>query len=183
MYQHLICLAVCIVIWLVNTRWLIEARRKGIKSEVYIHTGFAFFFTILALELILKIGPRLVVPWLRITGLLLYVPSAYLVFSSLHALKHKGRSEKGDPTETTALINTGIYGRIRQPMTLGMAIWSVALILAFQSVVALVLGIISIFLFWMSARSEAEYNIRKFGDRYKAYMARVPMWNIFRGGV
>jgi len=181
--RYLLSFIICIIIWFFNIRWLIQARRKGIKSEVYIHTGFGFFFTILAVESILALGPRLVVPGLRICGLLLYIPFAYLVFSSLHDLKQKGRSEKGDPTETSTFINTGIYGRIRQPMTLGMSVWSVALILVFQSVVALVLGMISIYLFWMSARSEADYNIRKFGDRYKTYMTRVPMWNIFRRGV
>lgn len=180
MYRYLICFIICLLIWFFNTRWLIQARRERIKSEIYIHTGFGVFFTILAVESILKIGPRLTIGWFRIAGLLLYIPSAYLVFSSLHALKHKGRSEKYDPTETTAFIDTGIYGRIRQPMTLGMVIWSVALILVFQSVIVLILGVISIFLFWMSARSEGEYNLRKFGDVYKGYMIKIPMWNILR---
>jgi protein-S-isoprenylcysteine O-methyltransferase Ste14 len=33
----------------------------------------------------------------------------------------------------------------------------------------------------MSARKEAEYNINKFGDEYKEYIKKVPMWNIFKG--
>jgi len=42
----------------------------------------------------------------------------------MHALKRKGKSATADFTATTALVETGIYGVIRQPMTLGMAIQS-----------------------------------------------------------
>jgi protein-S-isoprenylcysteine O-methyltransferase Ste14 len=74
-----------------------------------------------------------------------------------------------------------MYSLIRQPITLGMAIWSVALISVFQSIPSIVLGASSMLCFWMSARKEAEYNVRKFGDRYKTYMKMVPMWNIIGG--
>lgn len=66
-------------------------------------------------------------------------------------------------------------------MTLGMAIWSIALILVFQSVLSIILGASSIVCFWLLARKEAEYNIGKFGDNYREYMKKVPMWNIIRG--
>jgi len=33
----------------------------------------------------------------------------------------------------------------------------------------------------MSAKTEAEYNLKKFGDEYKEYMKKVPMWNFLRG--
>ena len=32
-----------------------------------------------------------------------------------------------------------------------------------------------------AVRKEVGYNIKKFGDEYKKYMKRVPMWSIFRG--
>jgi protein-S-isoprenylcysteine O-methyltransferase Ste14 len=62
-----------------------------------------------------------------------------------------------------------------------MAIWSFALILVFQPISSIILGISVIFCCWMSARREAEYNIRKLGDKYKEYIRKVPMWNIFKG--
>ena len=124
------------------------------------------------LTLELTIGIRgawthLGISWLGLIGWILYIPSAYLVIASMHALKHKGKPETADPTATTTFIDIGVYSVVRQPMTLGMAIWSVALILVFQSILAVILGIVSLFCFWMSARKEAEYNIRKFGDKYK----------------
>ena len=128
-----------------------------------------------------KLWARLDIFWLEVIGLALYIPSAYLVAASMHALKHKGRPKTTDPTATTTFIDTGVYGVVRQPMTLGMAIWSIAFMLAFQSILAVVLGTVSLFCFWISAKKEAEYNIKKFGVEYKEYMKKVPMWNFFKG--
>jgi protein-S-isoprenylcysteine O-methyltransferase Ste14 len=33
----------------------------------------------------------------------------------------------------------------------------------------------------MASRKEDEFNIKKFGDAYREYMKRVPMWNLFGG--
>lgn len=184
MYRYILCVAIFTVIWIVNGRWLRQAVRKRIASEIYIHIGLGIFFTLLTLELslgIFKLWPRLDILWLQVIGLVLYVPSAYLVTASMHALKHKGRPETSDPTATTTFIDTGVYGIIRQPLTLGMAIWSVAFMLAFQSILAILLAGVSLFCFWISARKESEYNIRKFGGEYRKYMKRVPMWNVFKG--
>jgi protein-S-isoprenylcysteine O-methyltransferase Ste14 len=147
------------------------------------HTGLGTFFSLLALELTIGRGAawsHFKVTWLAVMGWILYIPSALLVIASMIQLKHKGKPKSTDFTDTTTFINSGIYRYIRQPMTLGLAIWSVALILVFQSVHAIILGLISLLCFWMAARKESNYNIRKFGDSYKEYMNHVPMWNIFK---
>jgi protein-S-isoprenylcysteine O-methyltransferase Ste14 len=172
LYRYLFVIGICAIIWFVNGRWLLQAARERITSEIYMHTGLGLFFTLLTLELALGLAGAWMhyeLWWLEVLGLLLYIPSGILVFGSMLELKRKGRPdvETGDFTATTALIDTGLYGIIREPMTLGMAIWSVALVLAFGC-------------FWMAARTEDEYNIRKFGDAYKGYRQRVPLWNVFR---
>ncbi|MCK4398444.1 MAG: isoprenylcysteine carboxylmethyltransferase family protein [Methanophagales archaeon] len=184
MYRYILCVGICAVIWIVNGRWIIQAVREHVTSEIYMHIGLGIFFTLLTLELALgtfKFWRQLDILWLTVVGLLLYIPSAYLVIASMHALKHKGKPKTADFTATTAFIDAGIYSLVRQPMTLGMAIWSIALILDFQSVLAVILGVVSVFCFWMSARKESEYDIRKFGNTYKDYMKKVPMWNILKG--
>ena len=142
------------------------------------------FFSILTLELSLgrfEIWTQLDLSLLRTIGFLLYIPSAYLVVASMHALKHRGKAEKADFTATTTFFDSGIYGLVRQPMTLGVAIWSVALVLVFQSLLSLILGVSAILCFWMSARKEVEFNVRKYGERYREYVQRVPMWNFIKG--
>ncbi len=186
LYRYLIVIGICALIWFVNGRWLLHAAREGITSEIYMHTGLGLFFTLLTLELALGLAGAWLHyerGWLEAIGLLLYIPSGILVFGSMLELKRKGRPDlkTGDFTATTALIDTGLYGIIREPMTLGMAIWSVALILAFQSLIALLLGALAFGCFWMAAHTEDEYNFRKFGEAYTDYSRRVPLWNLFKG--
>ncbi len=42
-------------------------------------------------------------------------------------------------------------------------------------------GVVSLFCFYGSARTESEYDILKYGDDYRECMRRVLMWNIARG--
>jgi len=160
-----------------------QALKERITSEVYIHTGLGIFFTLLTLELSIGMHgawSHFNISWLKLIGWIFYVPSAILVFGAMIELKRKGKTETYDPTSTTSFVDTGIYRIIRQPITLGIAVWSIALIFVFQSVLSIVLGLLVIFCCWMSARQEGEYNTKKFGDRYKEYMRKVPMWNIFK---
>ncbi len=178
-----LCIIFCAIIWILNGICIVHSFKEHIISELFMHTGLAIFFSLLAIKL--TIGAKGIWTYfeikpLTVIGWILYIPSALLVISSLIQLKHKGKTKGADITDTTTFIQSGIYRYIRQPMTLGLAIWSVALILVFQSLLALILGLVSLFCFWMAARKESTYNIRKFGDTYKEYTKKVPMWNIFK---
>jgi len=178
-----LCIIICAIIWILNGICILHSLKEHIVSEFYIHTGLGIFLSLLTLELTIgrnEDWKHFDILWLAVIGWILYVPSFILVSGSIIALKHKGKPKGADFTETTAFIDSGVYHYVRQPMTLGLAIWSVALILVFQSLPALVLGIISLFCFRMAAGKESIYNIRKFGDAYKEYMNHVPMWNIFK---
>ena len=184
MYRYILSVAICVVIWIVNGKEIIRALRERATSEIYIHTGMGIFFSLLTLEWALgvfRLWTRLEILSLRVIGFILFIPSAYLVAVSHYELKHKGRPTSAKISTTTAFVDAGIYRIVRQPMTLGMAIWSIALILVFQSVLSIILGASSIVCFWLSARKEVEYNIGKFGDNYREYMKKIPMWNIIRG--
>lgn len=184
MYRYILCVGISAIIWIINGRWIIQAVREQVTAEFYMHIGLGIFFTLLTLELTLgtvNLWRHLNILWLTIVGLLLYIPSCYLVASSMYALKHKGKPKTADFTASTTFIDTGIYGLVRQPMTLGLAIWSIALIFVFQSILAVILGAVSLCCFWISARKESEYDMRKFGNAYEEYMERVPLWNIFKG--
>jgi len=184
MWEYILCVSICAVIWIVNGIWIIQAVREHVISEIYMHIGLGTFFTLLTLELTLAelgVWMRFDILWLQAIGYILYIPSGILVFGSMFELKRKGKPETADPTATTTFGDTGVYRLVRQPMTLGMAIWSIALILVFQSFLSIILGVLSAFCFWMGARKEVEHNIKKFGDAYKEYMKKVPMWNVFNG--
>jgi protein-S-isoprenylcysteine O-methyltransferase Ste14 len=79
------------------------------------------FFTLLVLELTIDIRGAWMhfgIFWLEVIGWILYIPSAILVFGSIIELKRKGKPETYDPSYTTTFVDTGIYGIIRQPITL-----------------------------------------------------------------
>jgi len=165
-----LCISICVIIWIVNGIWIMQAVRERFVSGIYIHTGLGIFFTLLVLELTVGIRgawTHFGIFWLGVIGWILYIPSAILVFGSIIELKRKGKPETYDPTYTTTFIDTGIYGIIRQPITLGMVICSVALMLIFQSILSIISGLFVIFCCWMSARKESEYNTKKFGDKYR----------------
>lgn len=165
-----LCIGICTIIWIANGIWIMQAVKERFIAEIYIHTGLGIIFTLLTLEL--TIGnhgawTHFGIYWLEVIGWVLYIPSAFLVFGSIIQLNRKGKPKTYAPSYTTNFVDTGMYGIIRQPVTLGMAIWSIALILVFQSILSIILGICVIFCCWMSARKEGEYNINKFGDIYE----------------
>lgn len=184
LFKYVLFAIICLVIWVVNCKWLSDAIKNRVVSEIYMHIGLGVFFTVLALEWILGntgLWYRLDIQWLRSIGLILYIPAGLLIIASFVELHKKGESKSRDVTDTTAFINTGIYSIIRQPMTLGMAIFSIAITLIFQSLISLITQIVALFCFLISAAIESKYNIKKFGSNYEEYMKKVPMWNIFKG--
>ena len=184
MIRYLISIVLCAVVWIINIREIIHAVKKRMPSEIFIHAGLGLFFTILIIEWTLGAfgyWGRLNILWLKIIGLILFIPSAYLEWTSHEMLKHNANPEGGKLDATTVFVDSGIYNIVRQPMTLGMAIWSIALILVFQSLLSLILGLACVLCYWLSATKEGEHNIYKFGDAYKDYIQKVPMWNVLSG--
>ena len=184
MTNYLIGVALIILIWLVNGICIIQGIKSRVRSEVYMHIGLGLFFSLVVLASVwgkLKLLWQGHFGWLATIGLILYIPAFFLVLSSLVSLKHKGKARGADMTATTVLIRSGIYRLIRQPMTLGMAIWSIALILMLQSLVTLIIGTLAFLSFLQSARREGEMNKEKFGTAYQDYIKKVPMWNFFKG--
>jgi protein-S-isoprenylcysteine O-methyltransferase Ste14 len=117
---------------------------------------------------------------LRIIGFVLYAPAAFFVVSAFVNLRRKGKPGTGWENSTT-MIDSGVFRIVRHPLYLGTAIWTVGLMLVFQSIPSTILGIVDVFCFWMASKKEDAFNIGKFGDGYKEYMKKVPMWNAFRG--
>ena len=192
MTRIIICACICAAVWLLNLKNIISGLKRGPVSEFYTHLGLSLFFSLLCLELLLGLNGA----WknsgillLKITGFVLYAPAAYLTVSSLKALKTKGKPEDEHSsglsfygiTGTSKIVDSGIYGIVRQPMTLGMSIWSLALIAVFQTIPSLIIGAVSIVIFYLAAKSEIKPNIEKFGEPYKEYMKNVPMWNFLQG--
>ena len=171
----------CAIIWVIMLSVLIpEIRGKRIVSEIYGHCGMSFLLTSLVLGLG-KVGTHYNIFRLKTIGFILFVPAIFLIVSPIIALKRKGRPKSNDFTTTTGLVATGIYQIVRHPMSLGMVIGSIGLMLTFQSFLSIILGVLAIFCFYVYSKKEDTFNIEQFGNSYENYMKKVPMWNIFKG--
>ena len=161
------------------TGWLVPMIRKRIIYEIYEACGLGSFFTILIFGHG-GVGTQLNILALRIIGLIILVTGAFFVISAFIALKRKGKPETGWEN-TTVMINSNIFRIVRHPLYLGTTISAIGLMSLYQSIPSTTVGIVSIFCCWMASKKEDAFNIEKFGDSYKEYVEKVPMWNAFKG--
>jgi len=163
--------------------WLISSVRKEKIFGVYIGGGIALCLTLLITENLfglVRIKTDILVPKiLGLVGNFLVILASLLVILSFIALKLKGKPETGIE-DTTVFINSGIYRVIRHPLYLGFALWSIGLTLQSQSISSTILGTMAFLCFWIGSAKEEEFNVRKFGNKYKEYIKRVPRWNVLK---
>jgi hypothetical protein len=75
-----------------------------------------------------------------------------------------------------AIVDTGIYGYIRNPMYLGHMIFLAGLAITLQSWIAL--GLLAVHMIWFEnrVRDDEKHLEQRFGDAYSAYKARTRRW-------
>ena len=169
---------ICAAIWLgIIFGWLIPVIKKRIVNEIYVACGLGIMFSLIVLgHLISKRGNILPLVYI---GYAFYIPAAVFVIFSHTSLKHKGKQESGWE-HTTKLIESGVYRIVRHPLYLGSALFTIGIILLIQSIPSMIFGLVAIFCFWTASNKEDKFNIKKFGDSYRIYMKKVPMWNFLR---
>ncbi|RLG32779.1 hypothetical protein DRN97_06585 [Methanosarcinales archaeon] len=167
---------ICAIIWTFFLGILIPERKgKHIISEIYGHCGMSFLLTSLVLGLG-RVGAQYDILLLKIVGFILYALAVFLIVSPIIALKGKGRPKSKDFTTTTSLVTTGIYQIVRHPMSLGMVIWAIGLMLTFQSILSVILGTAAIFCLYIYSKKEDVFNIKQFGDRALCPNGKLGIW-------
>ncbi|OBF45511.1 isoprenylcysteine carboxyl methyltransferase [Mycobacterium sp. 852002-50816_SCH5313054-b] len=79
-----------------------------------------------------------------------------------------------DTTETTTLVHTGMFGRIRNPIYDAMFLFGIGIVLVTPNVVALAGLILLVATIELQVRRvEEPYLLRTHGDAYRAYAATV----------
>jgi len=81
--------------------------------------------------------------------------------------------------EITRLITTGIYSRCRHPIYLAFILMNIATAFVFANLWLMIVALPFMLLWHFEARQEEKFLLDKFGDGYKIYMRKVPMWNVF----
>jgi protein-S-isoprenylcysteine O-methyltransferase Ste14 len=93
-------------------------------------------------------------------------------------------TKRGKPPEgktfmlTTVIVDSGAYGIVRHPQTLGCIVVMFASMLISQHWAVIIVGITLSVLYYREVIEEEKGLIVKFGDDYKSYMQRVPRMNL-----
>jgi len=95
-------------------------------------------------------------------------------------LARMGREGDIPRMATNKLVCEGMYGCMRHPMHLGLLFfpWAVALLVGSPTFVFVIAPLEMLFMVVMIKAFEEPEAIRKFGDAYREYMRRVPMFNL-----
>lgn len=159
------------------TWWLISSIRARLFHEVYAALGIALYFSNLMFG---GLGPRLGIRPLEIAGLVLYAPAALLVILGFLTLHRLGRPKQGwEPA--TAIIQTGVFRLTRHPVFFGTALWTFAVLLVYQSIIAAVLTPAIIFCLYQASVGGEAATYGKLGAEYAIYCQQVPRWNVLAG--
>ncbi len=172
----------CLLIWVgFFALWVTNSIPKHRIYEIYAGSGIGICLTVLILSFFDWFQPQsnfIIFQVLSIIGSLLYISAIIIAIGSFISLK-QGKP-KGWIEYTTIFVEKGLFRVIRHPLYFGLALWSIGLILLLQSLPSTILGVLALCCFWMASKVEDQFNIEYFGESYRNYMKRVPMWNILK---
>ena len=110
-----------------------------------------------------------------IIGILLAMPGLYFLGISSKLLRARGHGTNTFRI-TDRIVQTDIYGRTRNPMSLGYYLWVLGLSFISDSTfltLVVLLGFIPVHLFFLKYFEELELELR-FGKAYKQYKEKTP---------
>ncbi len=134
----------------------------------------------LVLTGVIEVSPHLP---LVILGSVVWGFGMAMVMAPIIMFPRRGGIPKGKSfVHTTQLVDTGIYAVVRHPQYTG-GVYSIFIttLLFYPHWLFMVLGAIGTTVIYFSCREEDQRLIQQFGEKYEAYMKRVPRMNIFLG--
>lgn len=150
------------------------------KSTLYFSTASVVLVATWALYFLIWHDPLL--QWLAYAGWAVLVVGLVLIVLAMATLRRKGRSGKGESfTQTTAIVDSGVYAIVRHPLYLGWLLVYVAVMLFSQHWLVVLMGMLAIACMHLICRDEDQHLIEKSGDGYREYMQAVPALNVLVG--
>ena len=121
-------------------------------------------------------------PILQWLGWGIWIISVIFGIAPIFILRNRGGVAKGQShVKTTELVDTSLYAIVRHPQYLAGMLFSIAMMLLAQHWVVILIGIVSMTLFYIDTRDADQEGIEKFGAAYRDYMQRVPRVNFLLG--
>ena len=169
-------------LWLRKNPSEVNAEKSGrIMHSIFLAGLVAPFFISLVypgipqLDELVGLEPLPLKSFFLIIGIILAAPGLYFLGISGKLLRTQGNGVNAF-RQTKQIVQTDIYKRTRNPMSLGYYLWTLGLgfILASRLVTFVVLlGFIPAHVFFLKFFEELELELR-FGEAYKQYKGKVP---------
>jgi len=105
-----------------------------------------------------------------------------LIVWPMFILRREGKPAEGqDWTQTSVLVDSGIYALVRHPLYLGWSFMYVAGMAIGQHCLAVIFGILGMACVYLISKKEDGALVDRFGLAYQAYMQSVPAMNLLLG--
>jgi len=148
--------------------------------------GFLFYVAsvllVLAYIFLWFLGNPADIEELRYAGWIIFAVGIVLIFLPRFVFRSKGKVKKeNDWTETTVLVDTGIYSVVRHPLYLGWLLMYLAIMLWSRHWLTIIVGVLGMTCIYLISKQEDQRLVEKFGDDYKRYMFSVPRMNLLVG--
>lgn len=140
---------------------------------------------------ILTAGGQLIAAWIfydpsgnsaRINlGWLIIFISGIFGWLPIFTFRSRGKVQGRSYINTTVLVDSGVYAIVRHPQYLAGLLINIGAPLITLHWSVILLGLLSVGMYYWSAAVEEDKNIGKFGAAYQDYMLRVPRFNFLLG--
>ena len=115
------------------------------------------------------------------TGWVIIFVSAVFGWLPIFTFRARGNIQGKSYTETTTLVDSGIYSIVRHPQYVAGILINLALPLITWHWLVILFGGISLGIYYQGTFIEEEENIQKFGSQYREYQQKVPRINFLLG--
>jgi protein-S-isoprenylcysteine O-methyltransferase Ste14 len=150
----------------------------GTRYAVLLTAFMVFFFMVIPVGVLTVWFGFLLLPipwavaWLGCG--VLFAPGIYVWVLSKREFDRVGQNLHSKTGVT--LVTTGIYASIRHPHYLGLMLFPLSIALGLKSLVSLLMALVNVIIgYWFTVEEEKAL-IQQFGDEYREYEARVPMF-------
>jgi len=101
--------------------------------------------------------------------LLFFITGSYFIFTS-----HKIIFSK--PEKVADIVTSGVFNKIRHPMYFGSMLLFFSFVILSYSILAFLVWLVIVVFYYFISRHEEKLLIKKYGDKYKEYQEKVPMF-------
>lgn len=106
----------------------------------------------------------------------IFATGIYIFILSKKEFERYGQKLTPNAQGTSKLMTAGIYSVIRHPHNLAIFLFNFGVVFLFKSIIGLIIAVASVVLGYWFTFEEEKLLIQQFGDGYREYKVKVPMF-------